>query len=75
MRQIEPFEEQRPTTPAIKILPVLYKAKLDAEVRKALGLTQGQPQPAAAAAPTNGAAARVTTMPTAAEPVKAPIAK
>jgi len=48
-------------------------AKLDAEVRKALGLTQGQPQPAAAAAPTNGAAARVTTMPTAAEPVKAPI--
>src|ERR1700741_2871823 len=39
-------------------------AKLDNEVRKALGLTAAAP--AAAAAPTNGAAAgRVTTMPTA----------
>src|SRR5271168_4564379 len=49
-------------------------AKLDTEVRKALGLTQSPAQPAAAAAPqapTTGA--RVTTMPTAAEPVKAPI--
>jgi recombination protein RecA len=49
-------------------------AKLDTEVRKALGLTQGPAQPAAVPAPTNGAATgRVTTMPTAAEPVKAPI--
>jgi recombination protein RecA len=49
-------------------------AKLDTEVRKSLGLTQGPAQPAAAAAPTNGAATgRVTTMPTTAEPVKAPI--
>jgi len=48
-------------------------AKLDVEVRKALGLIATPPQPAAPAAPTNGAAARVTTMPSAAEPVKAPI--
>ncbi len=50
-------------------------AKLDAEVRKALGLTQGPAQPAAAAAPTmERRRARVTTMPSApAEPVKAPI--
>jgi recombination protein RecA len=49
-------------------------AKLDTEVRKALGLTQGPPQPAAAAGPQPPTAgARVTTMPTAAEPVKAPI--
>jgi recombination protein RecA len=48
--------------------------KLDIEVRKSLGLTQGPPQPAATATPTNGAATgRVTTMPTAAETVKAPI--
>jgi len=48
-------------------------AKLDTEVRKALGLTQG-PTPAAAASPqTTSSGARVTTMPTAAEPVKAPI--
>jgi len=49
-------------------------AKLDAEVRKALGLTVTQPHPTAVAAqtpPPQGA--RVTTMPTAVEPVKAPI--
>src|ERR1700741_14290 len=40
-------------------------AKLDTEVRKALGLTQGPAHPAAAAAPTNGSAGRVTTMPSA----------
>ena len=52
-------------------------AKLDAEVRKALGLAQSPAQPAAAAAaPTNGAAtARVTTMPSAPpEPAKVPVA-
>jgi hypothetical protein len=49
-------------------------AKLDSEVRKALGLTQGPAHPAAAV-PTNGSAARVTTMPSAPpEPVKAPVA-
>jgi recombination protein RecA len=49
-------------------------AKLDTEVRKALGLTQGPAQPAAAAtAQAASSGARVTTMPTAAEPVKAPI--
>src|ERR1700757_2347585 len=48
-------------------------AKLDTEVRKALGLVAQAP--AATAAPTNGAApaGRVTTMPTAAETSKAPI--
>src|SRR6201984_1106769 len=47
-------------------------AKLDTEVRKALGLTSGAP--AAAAAPTNGAAAAgVTTIPAATETPKAPI--
>jgi recombination protein RecA len=46
-------------------------AKLDAEVRKALGLVVATP---AAAAPTNGASGRVTTMPSAPhEPSKAPI--
>jgi len=46
--------------------------KLDTEVRKALGLIVTPP---AAAAPTNGAAGRVTTMPSAPpEPVKVPIA-
>src|ERR1700684_3864639 len=41
-------------------------ARLDTEVRKALGLSQGPAQPvAAAAAPTNGSTGRVTTMPTA----------
>jgi recombination protein RecA len=52
-------------------------AKLDAEVRKALGLAQNLAQPAAVPvpAPTNGAASRVTTMPSAApEAVKVPIA-
>jgi len=55
-------------------------AKLDAEVRKALGLAHGPAQPAAAAAasasaPTNGATARVTTMPSAPpEPAKVPVA-
>jgi len=49
-------------------------AKLDTEVRKALGLTQGPPQPAATAGPQPASTgARVTTMPTTAEPVKAPI--
>jgi hypothetical protein len=51
-------------------------AKLDAEVRKTLGLAQGPAQPTAVPAPTNGAAnGRVTTMPSAPpEPVKVPIA-
>ena len=55
-------------------------AKLDAEVRKALGLAHGPAQPAAAAAasasaPTNGATARVTTMLSAfSEPAKVPVA-
>jgi recombination protein RecA len=50
-------------------------AKLDTEVRKTLGLSHS-PTPAAATAPTNGAAtARVTTMPSAPpDPVKVPIA-
>jgi recombination protein RecA len=49
-------------------------AKLDAEVRKALGLTQSPAQPAAAPAPSATSGARVTTMPSApSEPVKAPI--
>ena len=47
-------------------------AKLDTEVRKALGLIAAPP---AATTPTNGAAGRVTTMPSAPpETVKAPIA-
>jgi hypothetical protein len=52
-------------------------AKLDAEVRKTLGLAQGPAQPAAvaAAAATNGSTARVTTMPSAPpEPAKVPVA-
>jgi recombination protein RecA len=48
-------------------------AKLDTEVRKALGLTQGPAQPAAATPQAASSGARVTTMPTAAESVKAPI--
>jgi recombination protein RecA len=50
-------------------------AKLDTEVRKALGLTQGPAQPAAAPAQAaTPSGSRVTTMPSAAaEPVKAPI--
>jgi len=48
-------------------------AKLDTEVRKTLGLLATPAQPAAA--PTNGSAGRVTTMPSAPpEPVKVPIA-
>jgi recombination protein RecA len=49
-------------------------AKLDIEVRKALGLiaTPAQPTAAAAAAPAP-TGARVTTMPSTPEPVKAPI--
>src|ERR1700720_2655211 len=50
-------------------------ARLDTEVRKALGLSRGPARPvAAAAAPTNGSTGRVTTMPTATESAKAPIA-
>jgi recombination protein RecA len=47
-------------------------AKMDAEVRKALGLTAAQAQPAASQTPpaTGG---RVTTMPTGTDAVKAPI--
>ncbi|MGP0019973.1 MAG: recombinase RecA [Candidatus Sulfotelmatobacter sp.] len=48
-------------------------AKLDAEVRKALGLSQGPAQPAAATAPTQPQGAKVATMPTSTESVKAPI--
>ena len=49
-------------------------AKLDAEVRKALGLTAAQGQPAAGAAQAaSGQGARVTTMPTGTDGVKAPI--
>ena len=48
-------------------------AKLDTEVRKALGLIPATPQPAAATAPA-GANGRVTTMPAATETPKAPIA-
>src|SRR5579859_131884 len=44
-------------------------AKLDTEIRKALGLIA-----APAAAPVNGSGGRVTTMPTGTESVKAPIA-
>jgi len=50
--------------------------KLDAEVRKALGLVGAQPQPAAVPAqvpPSAAQGSRVTTMPTATEAVKAPI--
>ena len=48
-------------------------AKLDIEVRKALGLIATPAQAAPAPAPAASSGARVTTMPTAAEPVKAPI--
>jgi len=47
-------------------------AKLDAEVRKALGLTGARPETASAAQA--GAGGRVTTMPTGTESAKAPIA-
>ena len=46
-------------------------ARLDAEVRKALGLPGGQVKAAEAATPIAGA--KVATMPTGTEPVKAPI--
>jgi len=50
-------------------------AKLDTEVRKALGLTQTPAQPTAAPVPTAAPTGRVTTMPSAPpEPVKVPIA-
>jgi recombination protein RecA len=48
-------------------------AKHDTEVRKALGLIATPAQPAAAAAPATSTGARVTTMPSTPEPVKAPI--
>jgi len=48
-------------------------AKLDTEVRKALGLIPATPQPAAAT-PAPGANGRVTTMPTGTDAPKAPIA-
>ena len=49
-------------------------AKLDTEVRKALGLIAAPSHPAAATSPQPpSTSARVTTMPSAAEPVKAPI--
>jgi recombination protein RecA len=49
-------------------------SKLDGEVRKALGLTPAQAQPATAAAQAaSGQSARVTTMPTGTDSVKAPI--
>jgi recombination protein RecA len=48
--------------------------KIDGEVRKSLGLTGAPAAPTVVpAAPTNGAAGRVTTMPAAPEAVKAPI--
>src|SRR5262249_20109758 len=52
-------------------------AKIEAEVRKALGLVSpaAQNQPAAAAAQATGTSGRVTTMPSAAEAAKAPAAR
>jgi hypothetical protein len=52
-------------------------AKLDAEVRKALGLTLSVagPTPAAVPAQATGTQGRVTTMPSAAEAAKAPAAR
>jgi recombination protein RecA len=52
-------------------------AKLDAEVRKALGLTPStaSPTPAAVPAQATGTQGRVTTMPVAAEAAKAPAAR
>jgi recombination protein RecA len=50
-------------------------ARLDTEVRKALGLTAAPAQPAATAGPTPTPTGRVTTMPSAPpETVRAPIA-
>jgi recombination protein RecA len=48
-------------------------AKMDAEVRKALGLTAAQAQSAAAGQTPPAQGARVTTMPTGTDAVKAPI--
>jgi len=51
-------------------------AKLDAEVRKSLGLTGSKPEPTAVPVqtpPAQGTGARVTTMPTGTDAVKAPI--
>ncbi len=48
-------------------------AKLEAEVRKALGLTPASAQPAATSAQAATPSSRVTTMPTGTEAVKAPI--
>ncbi|MFY9980210.1 MAG: intein-containing recombinase RecA, partial [Candidatus Sulfotelmatobacter sp.] len=48
-------------------------AKLDVEVRKALGLTPAQAPPAAAGQTPPPQGARVTTMPTGTDSVKAPI--
>ena len=50
-------------------------AKLDAEVRKALGLTAAAASPAAVPAQATGTQGRVTTMPTAAEAGKVPAAR
>jgi len=52
-------------------------AKLDAEVRKALGMipAAASPAPAAVPAQATGTAGRVTTMPSAAEAAKAPAAR
>jgi recombination protein RecA len=50
-------------------------AKLDAEVRKALGLTVAAASPAAVPAQATGTQGRVTTMPTAAEAAKVPAAR
>jgi recombination protein RecA len=47
-------------------------AKLDAEVRKALGLTAAAPAPAAVPAQATGTQGRVTTMPSAPEATKVP---
>ena len=48
-------------------------ARLDTEVRKALGLAQGPAQPTAAAVQTQPQGAKVATMPTGTESVKSPI--
>ncbi|MBZ5666462.1 MAG: recombinase RecA [Acidobacteriia bacterium] len=50
-------------------------AKLDAEVRKALGLTPAAPAPAAVPAQATGTQGRVTTMPSAQEATKVPASR
>ena len=50
-------------------------AKIETEVRKALGLIVAAPTPAAAAAQATGTQGRVTTMPSAPEAAKAPAAR